>query len=116
VLARVSNLALGQIHLEKINECLVHPALVLETFPKLIVWYRPVVIRQEKLVLREVPEQKEIERRGLNHFSPDSFISIHSSRAMERLEEQDAEILKAITIRSLNHFNSIRSKFNAPNR
>jgi len=107
----IANLAIGQIRPGMVDECFIHPAKVLEVRNrKLVVEYFPVAVDGENLILSKKPKKREVENLGLNYLKHGDIVAIHFSVAAEKLEPNDANVLTALTHRSINRFNTIRAK------
>jgi hypothetical protein len=111
----IIKLNLQRIRSEMVDECFVQRARVLRVEgSQLIVEYNPVIVKDGSLALTQKTLEKKVENLIPNYsivsFEVGDNISIHFSTAVEKLAPFDANILSAITLRSLSLFNRFRER------
>ncbi len=93
-----------------VDECLIHPARVIESSEQsFLIKYAPVIKTEIKLAVG-VGEEKEKIINGSLFFNavPGDLITIHYSTAIEKIDVDEFENLIRITERSLEKFNEQR--------
>lgn len=100
----------SHIHPDMVNDCFVHRGKVLAISSKLTIEYFPVVIEQGNLGLSKKAAEREVENLMPHTPKTGDIVAIHFSTAVEKLAPSDANILTAVTHRSLAKFNASRAR------
>lgn len=99
------------IETKLINKCFIHPAKVVKVGKKeLIVEYRPIIKKENKLTLSPKPIKEKVKNKFKKNIAVGSYLTIHFSSAIETISYQEYQNLIKISCRSLQKFNSERNK------